>query len=121
MDKNAFLETLAAIKTGLDKLKESKGQENHSPMEAMRDEMMERMYGALNYVHERISGVEDTLWEFRSQHLKGHLPNPKTPTQMERALKGLGLQDEFEVVKPMISVASTRQGQVLNASYSKES
>ena len=43
-------------------------------------------------------------------HTKNHLPNPASAPEMEKALNGLGLADNFEVKRPVVYVdASTKE------------
>lgn len=60
----------------------------------------------LRYVYDRIRAVENRVesnqgdfYNFISQHTKNHLPNPSTPSDMEGALKSLGLLKDYTVEK----------------------
>jgi len=78
--------------------------EDHSGTKEMED-MVFRM---AQYMHERISRVEDNFYEWAAVHMKNHLPNPATAADMQKALEGLGLDKNFEVVKPKIIVAKAK-------------
>lgn len=89
-------------------------------------DMMEKMQGfmeavrnVLNYIHERIDIVQEDAWTFRREHTTNHLPNPKSASQMETCLKALGMYGDYEVRKPIITMAKTRQGGVAVAEYIK--
>ena len=56
----------------------------------------------LSYIHERITYLRQ---EF-ANHLKNHIPNPRSVEQLQRAIEKLGLDKEFEVKKTVIYSSS---------------
>jgi hypothetical protein len=79
-------------------------------MEEMRTQMMNEMYSAFSSIMKYVYSVEDQLWSYQSQHAKGHLPPIKGASQMQSVLETLGMDGDYEVYKPVISVASTKKG-----------
>lgn len=57
----------------------------------------------LDYVHERI----DRSFKMQAEHRRGHLPPINSPSQMQGALKSIGIGDDYEVKKGVITVASS--------------
>lgn len=123
---------LADLKNQVDKLKNLKFTVSNGEtpsavvvyvddMQRMANSIYDSMYSAINHCHSRINDLEEDIYKWRYDHLKGHLPNAKTPTQMTKCLEVLGMEDDFEVAKNYISVAKTRQGIVATASYNNES
>lgn len=53
----------------------------------------------LSYLHKRVNENENNFYDFVRSHTKNHLPNPSTPSDMEGALKSLGLLKDYEVEK----------------------
>lgn len=56
----------------------------------------------LNYAFRSLSYQIDYLFESLSAHRQGHLPPIKSTEQMERAIKSLGLDKEYDVEKRTI-------------------
>lgn len=97
--------------------------------ECEKNEIMDKMYRAMtslyNYIdyvgrgaHERIGRCEDNLYK----HMDGgHLPPIKGAGKMEKVLKALDLDDDYQVIKPAIySFASTVKGGLsIEAEYKK--
>ncbi len=65
----------------------------------------------MRYLNERISG----LYRVLSNHFDNHLPSPKTPSQMTKAVKALGLEEDYEVKKNTIYVRDGNNS--MEASY----
>lgn len=66
---------------------------------------------------DRISYIAESFWDYTYEHSKGHIPPINSVSGMEKALKVLGLADDYDVYKPMISVAREARGIVAYASY----
>lgn len=84
------------------------------------DPRFEALYNNLGYIIKYIYQVEDSLWNYRIEHAKGHLPQIKGAGKMQKALKTLGMEDDYEVTKPMISVANSKRGIIVEATYKPE-
>ncbi len=71
---------------------------------------MEDCMAAMSYLHERVghvysyaSRVEDSLHEFARDHSgPGHLPKIVGADKMNKALKALGMDGDYQVEKKMI-------------------
>jgi len=65
-------------------------------------EAMEKVYSyfqsEFNYMWRRIDAISEELWK----HKDNHLPCPKTPSQMQKAIDALGMGDDYEVEKKKI-------------------
>lgn len=108
----ALDEEIKSVKANMDKIADP------DMMEKMQG-FMEAIRNAIHYVHERIDDIQEDAWTFRREHTTNHLPNPKSASQMETCLKVLGLHEDYEVRKPIITMAKTRQGGVAVAEYVK--
>lgn len=117
MNLEQMQETLAKVKTGLDKLKESAGEMNE--MDKMRMEMMDSMYYALDYVHSRVNDLDDRFYNWSSTHMKGHIPAAKTASQMQHCLDVLGMDGDYNVMKPNIVMSAIKGNKVITARYNK--
>ena len=88
------------------------------------DDKMKAIYGEMEYMFRYLMGeldyVASTMFEFKQEHMKGHLPAISSPSAMENALAALGIGGDYEVSRPSISVAKTRNGGVqFTATYKK--
>jgi len=85
------------------------------------DNMHRHITASLNNIHDRINH----LHQRHSDHQEGHLPPMKSPSQMEAALKSLGLHNDYSVHKPVVHVGSSyayasTKGKLLEISYEKK-
>lgn len=94
---------------------------------AAYDSSKEKNYATYNEMDERISYVYEHIdYKFKylreemsymmqvfQNHMKGHLPKVKSNEQLKKAIKALGLEEEYEVYKPQISVANKKTGEIL--------
>lgn len=66
----------------------------------------------LQYAFRSLNYQLEYLWESLSRHMQGHLPPIKSTEQLERALKALGLDKEYEVEKR--TIYASRRGTVFS-------
>lgn len=66
------------------------------------DELENTLFQLVNYIHSRISYLENSFYAYEYEHSEGHLPKIKTASDMKRALDVLGLADDYEVKKQVI-------------------
>ena len=86
--------------------------------EISRDDLynsLDRVYKYVNSEYEYLSKRISNLARAFAMHKQNHLPNPSSPTEMEKALKGLGMADDYDVKKKVIYVESGDNS--LEASY----
>jgi len=101
-------------------------QENLKKMQAEMPEddrmnkMMKEMYRYMDYVMGYIYEMEASGYKQWERHNVGHIPSVKGAGKMQAVLEALGLDDDYEVYKPMISVAKTKRGMEIEASYTKK-
>lgn len=88
--------------------------------EGMGDEKYEMCMDALGFVYRYVAAVEEELYAYRQKHQVGHLPQIKGAGKMTDVLKKLGMDGDYEVHKPMISVANTNKGLEFEAEFKKE-
>ena len=67
--------------------------------------VVDMVYRMADSLYSYISMVDQSSFEWAQTHQKGHLPNAKTPSQLEKAIKVLGMGEDYEVQKTKISVA----------------
>lgn len=72
---------------------------NDDTHDQMMNDMQDTMYKMISYVHQRISNLEDTFYNYKSDHAQNHLPNPSTPSDMQMCLDALGLSKDYDVKK----------------------
>lgn len=68
------------------------------------------IFNLVGYVHQRVTNLENAFYDYGYTHQQGHFPAVKSPSQMEAALKTLGLDKDYIVAKPTISVANKVYG-----------
>ena len=70
------------------------------------------LYWFTEYIYKYASSVESNLWSYIDNHHAGHLPKINGADKMQKALKALGLEGDYEVVKPAVyvSASKTRRG-----------
>ncbi len=98
------------------------GPMSKSEMYQCMQNMHSHIQASMNNIHDRI----DRLHQRHSNHQEGHLPPMKSASQMETALKALGMAGDYNVAKPTVypahansyAYASTK-GKVLEIGYSK--
>lgn len=56
----------------------------------------------IDFLHQRLSDHRSDVWNWQDEHNKGHLPKLKSKEQMKKAIKALGLEDEYEVIPSTI-------------------
>lgn len=68
------------------------------------------MYYLINSLRQYMYQQDDASYAKWNDHSKGHLPNAKTPSQMEKALKVLGMDQDYSVARPTIYATRTNAG-----------
>lgn len=78
------------------------------------------LHDAFGYLSSQVYRIEDTLYGYMYEHGKGHLPQINSASNMEKLLDAAGMGEDFEVQKPILSVASDRKGgSVIEVSFSR--
>jgi hypothetical protein len=123
------LTTLAqAFGSSVDRLKETKAYSSDSnhpvdcPCCKHSCNMAENFYYGLDSLRQYIYRLESAFYDYTYAHNKGHLPPIKGAQQMEKALKAIGADGDYEIIKPYISTASessTPRGKVLEVEFKK--
>lgn len=96
--------------------------EKNDMMDKMH-QMMSSMYNYVDYVlarsNERINACENKMYDHMAS--SSHLPPIKGAGKMQKALKTLGLDDDYEAIKiPLYSYASVKKGPLtVEAEYKK--
>ena len=121
MDKLQELKASVAEKEG--KLKEIQAQhgeeakcEHCEKMDKMMSYAMDYVRSIQNYAYE----VENSMYKMHSEHQVGHIPKIQGAGAMEKALKALGIDKDWEIIKPVI-FASKNNSIVAEISYKPES
>jgi hypothetical protein len=110
---------LADLVTSLGKIKKE-AEECRGDMADPMDKKHQAMCDMIGSLADRLSYMAQAFWQYSDQHKNGHLPAVKTPSQMSHALEVLGLADDYEVYKPVLTVAN-RQGVQAVVEYRKPS
>lgn len=77
------------------------------PMEDKVKEHLSNMYNAMYRMNDAVYSYVDRVSARLSDHIyAGHLPPIKSPGKMNKALKALGIDDDYEVGKHYVSCAS---------------
>lgn len=74
---------------------------------SMVNEAVNYVMSEVQYYNKFVMAEIDAMWSWAGSHSKGHLPNVQGAEQMTRAVKGLGLDKEFEVRKKVITASNT--------------
>jgi hypothetical protein len=101
-DFEGLVSALAQLRTDANKCKADYG----SPCSP--EEMLVRhqcMCDLVDRLSERVSYLADA---FYNHIYNGHLPPMKTPSQMEHALDVLGVGNDYQIYKPILSIASNK-------------
>jgi len=77
------------------------------------DRSISYVYDHMNYKFDAVREEMGYFMKILQNHMKGHLPNVKSNEQLSKAIKALGLEGEYEVYKPMISVANKKTGEII--------
>lgn len=120
-------QSFASIKGEFDTLKaemspvmEKQEDEMCSKKEAyqMFSRVMDNVYSMVDNCHARISAVDNWHYTNAAEHSKNHMPPFKSATQLKAFLKTCGMEDDYEVQKPVI-YASNQRGLEVTLDYSK--
>jgi len=68
------------------------------------------VYNVVDSAHRRIDNLANTIYDYMYEHSKGHMPPVRTASGMQKLLDAAGMGDDYEVLKPFVSVASTKKG-----------
>ena len=109
-------ELKANFETLSEKLKISKASYHDDPKMC---EMMDSVYSMMEYCHRRINYLSQDIYGYISEHNSSHLPPILGPGRMAKAIKVLGLNDDYQV-QPRVLYASTKNGPVVELNYSKD-
>jgi hypothetical protein len=74
------------------------------------DEVISSIAQSLSYLRDQVWNMEDRMYEFMWKHEDGHLPKITSASAMEKLLAAAGMENDFEVGKKYVSVASDRKG-----------
>lgn len=89
-----------------------KNEKDYATYDEM-DTRIEYVYDHINYKFRYLQEEISYVLQLFRDHMKGHLPKIKSTSQMKTALEALGLEDEYEVMKPIISVANKKTGEII--------
>lgn len=127
-DIKKLQESFAACHAELKKLNESfKAKADDGIMPEKEEEscskedlgkVVDLVYSIADNLYSYINMIDKSTWDWSQTHKNGHLPNAKTPSQLEKAIKALGMSDDYEVEKTKISMAG-KNNYVIEASLPK--
>jgi len=110
-------EAIAACESKLNiKSTKANGELSDEEDDEEEDEEKEAMKEMMQSVVQYIYGIEDMIYKMHTEHRKGHIPPITSPGKMQKVLKALGVDDDYEVAKPLITIANTKQGMLIEAS-----
>lgn len=98
--------------------KELKGQSTGDDKVRELEDMIFRI---ADYLHARLSYLEDDIYSWISKHSVNHVPSLKIASQMEKFLKVCGMDNDFEIIKPTIRVSNASRNPTLEVEYKKKS
>lgn len=108
-------ELKANFETLSEKLKISKASYHDDPKMC---EIMDFVYSMMESCHRRIDYISEDIYSFIDKHSEGHIPPIVGAERMNKALKVLGLDDDYEAYPKYIS-ANTKNGLTIELNYSK--
>lgn len=102
-----------------EKLKKIKADDYNSPERTKV--ILEGVMYSIRNIHDRMDYLSREFYNYYFKHQEGHIPPIKTASQMQKALKAIGMEDDFEVKKPNLYIsASAKKGLTITASYNKK-
>ncbi len=114
-DQKNILNEMDAARGQLDeRIKSLEAQANTSPDMVKNEisyiysylrELDNNYYKLSTKIYEAQSEVFDYVFKYRQEHQQGHLPPIKSATMMEKVIKDLGLEKEYEYIKPVYMMA----------------
>ncbi len=113
-DLKELKQMLASLDTKFQEIKSSmpSESENDKKWAGMYDYLHQSMRGMRDYVY----GLENQMYKHMDEHKKGHLPPIIGADKMNKALKALGCDGDYNVVKPNLYAHASRKGMVFEAS-----
>jgi hypothetical protein len=106
------------------KFKEIKGYEG--PVECCKPDDVTILKDDVKYLYALISNMRNYLYQLEGafynytyEHNSNHVPKLNA-SAMEKFLKAVGMDDDFEVQKPTIYMTASKHGAVVNANYIKK-
>jgi hypothetical protein len=108
----------AKVDEDLKKLSEIKADDFNDKMDCLRCEV-EYLYSAIRNMYAYTSQVEQAFYNYIYEHKEGHLPKIQGADKMKNALEALGLDADYEVVKPVI-FANTKKGLQATLTFQKK-
>ena len=107
-------QAMASLQSEMENLKgKAKGEDPMQPYNDHVNMMMQQMHNMRAYMDMMADDMyarHNSSDKRHADHLQGHLPPAKTPTQMKACLKALGMDSDYEVKKPVITVAKSKWG-----------
>lgn len=108
------LKTLkSAIATAEKNYRQSKGYED-----GCESEKSDELYQMISSVYRYIERVQEDFWDYASAHAKGHVV-PLDAEAMQKFLIAVGLENRYDVVKPIISNTASKKNSVIEVEYRK--
>lgn len=105
IDLSKIKEARAASKKALENLQTLADVDNSAPTQ----DLINRALQYMQSFDGRIGYLEDTV----QNHMKGHLPALKSREHMDRAIKKLGLDQEYEAAPKKIVYANSKHGPIV--------
>ena len=94
------------------KLKTLKADLSNVEDPAVTKEMVNQIFSEMDYLFSvtmrRVNDMEDNFYNFAYEHLKNHVPQLTTASSLEKFLESVGLQDDYDVVKPKLTVRASK-------------
>lgn len=85
----------------------------------MINDLARAFSSSLDYIHQRINRMEDSFYNYTYEHSKGHPMALKTASNVEKYLKACGMDNDYNVQKPVVWVASSNRGDEIVANFVK--
>lgn len=119
-------EKILQLKADLQSLDEKFKEIKAMPVATDISETDKKMYDLYDYMDRRISNIVQMIYALEddfSMHkspAKGHLPPIMGADKMNKALKALGLDGDFECQKRIIYASSPKKSSILEIEYKKK-
>jgi DNA-binding NarL/FixJ family response regulator len=72
------------------------------------DSAMRSVYSSINYIDQRIGNVWKALWDYQDEHNRSHIPKPRSTEQMDRVIKILELDSEYQTQKSTVYASQSK-------------
>lgn len=101
-------ESFASLKTKFNEIKAEMDKKPNmdSPEMQILKSCMAQMYGMMDNMNNRMDRMNNNMWNYQDSHAEGHIPKIIGADKMNKALKALGMDGDYEAKKKTLFAAA---------------